>query len=343
MKTARNITLVSLLAAGVMSASTAYGHTDRLHRDFNRWAEGSAIKGTLTFTEPNQHGYDFAAQVTSGNTQHTKFVGTKEKLDWALGLEHRLAGGWSRLFLDYDHYETDESSRFTTLAGQQTDLLGVGGGGPLESFGQYDIDADSVKLGMRHRVNHSAKSLIDVGAALSWVDVDRDFTATQTAGAATRRLVQEADFEGFGPYFDVMVKHYTHRKNRTGFNVQMYAGAGLLYSETKFSSTLFDTANVTVEDFDREKLKGVSSEMMAKLAVGWDYRFCNRSMLSTTLGWMFMHYSDAFGGQTAGSFARFAAQTGGGTHLGGAGNASGGIPFTRQGPYLEFKWSGANF
>ncbi len=29
--------------------------------------------------------------------------------------------------------------------------------------------------------------------------------------------------------------------------------------------------------------------------------------------------------------------------LAGAGGSAGGIPFTRQGPYLEFKWSGANF
>lgn len=333
MKTVRNITLVSLLAAGVVSIP-AYAHN---------WVDSSAVKGTITFTEPNQQGYDFAAQVTSPTTQHTKFVGTKEKLDWALGVEHRLVNTpWTRIFLDYDHYETDESSRFNTTATGQRPLLGLAA--ITESFGQYDIDADSVKFGARHRVNHSKKSIIDLGAALSWIDVDRDFVATQTDGAATRRLVQEADFEGFGPFFDVTAKHFTHRKNRTGFNVQMYAGAGLLYSETKFNSTLFD-GTTALEDFDREKVKGVSSEMIAKLAIGWDHRFCDRSTLSTTLGWMFMHYSDAWGGQTAGSFARFATPVvaGGPVQMAGAGNASSGFPFTRQGPYLEFKWSGANF
>lgn len=342
MKTARNITLVSLLlTAGVMSVP-AYAHNN-LQRDVNRWADASAVKGTITFTEPNQHGFDFAAQDTGGNTQHTKFVGTKEKLDYALGLEHRLASGWTRIFLDYDHYETDESSRLNTAINQQTNLLGVVGGAGVvtESFGQYDIDADSVKFGARHRVNHSAKSIIDLGAALSWIDVDRDFIATQTDGATTRTLRQKADFEAFGPYFDVTVKHYTHSKNRTGFNVQMYAGAGLLYSETKFNSTLLDGAAATLANFDREKVKGVSSEMMAKLAIGWDYRMCNRSTLSTSLGYMIMHYSDAFGGQTAGSFATYAVAAN--ARLAGAGNASGGIPFTRQGPYLEFKWSGVNF
>lgn len=337
MKTARNITLVSLLlAAGVMSVP-ACAHD---------WVGSSAVKATVTFTEPNQHGYDFAAQTTSGvggavnSTQHTKFVGTKEKLDWALGLEHRLVDtSWTRLFLDYDHYETDESSRLNTLVNQQVNLLGVGAAGSvLESFGQYDIDADSVKLGARHRVNHSARTLVDLGAALSWVDVDRDFVATQTNGTPlTRTLRQEAEFEGFGPYFDVTVKHFANRKNRTGFNLQMYAGAGLMYAETHFKATLLE-GTVVQNNFDREKVKGVSSELMAKLAIGWDYRMCNRSTLSTTLGYMFMHYSDAFGGQTAGSFNRAAI-----TGFAGAGNASSGIPFTRQGPFLEFKWSGAHF
>lgn len=330
MKTVRNITLVSLLAAGVVSIP-AYAHN---------WVDSSAVKATITFTEPNQHGFDFASTVTSGavganSPAYVHFVGTKEKLDWALGLEHRLVNTpWTRIFLDYDHFETDESSSFNTAAGGQQDLLAVGGTPVIGSFGEYDIDADSVKLGMRHRVNHSKKSIVDLGAALSWIDVDRDFTATQsTVAGLSRSLIQEADFEGFGPFFDVTVKHFTHRNNRTGFNIQAYAGAGLLYSETKFVS------KVAGEVFDREKVKGVSAEMITKLAIGWDHRFCDKSTLSTSLGYMLMHYTDAFEyGATGGAYARFA--QGG---LAGAGNSSGGIPFTRQGPYLEFKWSGANF
>ncbi len=328
MKTVRNITLVSLLAAGVVSIP-AYAHN---------WVDSSAVKGTITFTEPNQHGFDFAATKTApgaANPGYVHFVGTKEKLDWALGLEHRLVNTpWTRIFLDYDHFETDESSTLNTAVGGQIDLLIPGGGATATgSFGEYDIEADSVKLGMRHRVNHSKKSIVDLGAALSWIDVDRDFTATQNDGAASVSLIQEADFEGFGPFFDVTVKHYTHRNNRTGFNIQAYAGAGLLYSETKFVSKL------GAEVFDREKVKGVSAEMITKLAIGWDHRLCNKSTLSTSLGYMLMHYTDAFEyGATGGAYARFA--QGG---LAGAGGSAGGIPFTRQGPYLEFKWSGANF
>lgn len=323
MKTVRNITLVSLLAAGVVSIP-AYAHN---------WVDSSAVKGTITFTEPNQHGFDFASQNTSLTSSHTKFVGTKEKLDWALGLEHRLVDTpWTRIFLDYDHYETDESSTLNTAAGAQASLLGLAG--ITGSFGEYDIDADSVKLGMRHRVNHSKRSIIDVGAALSWIDVDRDFTVTQNTGVASRSLIQEAEFEGFGPYFDVTLKHYPRSRNRTGFNVQAYAGAGLLYSETHFSNSI-----AGVQGFDREKVKGVSVETAAKLALGWDYRMCNKSTLSTSLGYMFAHYTDAFGGQTGGAFSVF----GGGAGSAGGANISSGIPFTRQGPYLEFKWSGANF
>lgn len=333
MKTVRNITLVSLLAAGVVSIP-AYAHN---------WVDSSAVKGTITFTEPNQHGFDFAAASTApaASSNFVHFVGAKEKLDWALGLEHRLVDTpWTRIFLDYDHYETDESSRFDTAAGGQRDLLNLGAA-VTGAFGEYDIDADSVKLGMRHRVNHSKRSIIDLGAALSWIDVDRDFTATQsTAAGVSRSLIQEADFEGFGPFFDVTVKHYPRSRNRTGLNIQAYAGAGLLYSETKFVSKVAD------EVFDREKVKGVSAEMITKLAIGWDYRFCNKSTLSTSLGYMMMHYTDAFEyGATGGAYARFAqaglvSAAGAGA---GAGNSSGGIPFTRQGPYLEFKWSGANF
>lgn len=319
MKTVRNITLVSLLAAGVVSIP-AYAHN---------WVDSSAVKGTITFTEPNQHGFDFAFANTGGTNRYAQFVGVKEKLDWALGVEHRLVNTpWTRIFLDYDHYETDESSTFN---GAQENLLGVGA--TVGAFGEYDIDADSVKLGMRHRVNHSKKSIIDVGAALSWIDVDRDFTATQsTAAGVSRSLIQEAEFEGFGPFFDVTLKHYPRTKNRTGFNVQAYAGAGLLYSETHFRSAI-----VGAGTFDREKVKGVSAEMAAKLAIGWDYRLCNRSTLSTSLGYMLTHYTDAFNyGATGGAINAL-----GGVF--GQGLASGSIPFTRQGPYLEFKWSGANF
>lgn len=336
MKTVRNITLVSLLAAGVMSVPAAHAHYKQLQNDVNRWAEGSAIKATVTFTEPNQHGMDFAA-ATTGAGQFTHFVGVKEQLDWAVGLEHRLASGWTRLFLDYDHYHADDSSSFT---GAQTNLLGLGAAA-VSATGEYNLHSDSAKLGMRHRVNHSRKSIIDLGAALSWVDMDRDFTVVHTnGGGATATLSQHADFDAFGPFFDVTVKHYTHSRNRTGLNIQMYAGAGLLYTETKFNSSI-----AGVENFDREKVKGVSAELIAKLGIGWDYRFCNRTMLSTTLGYMFMNYTDAFNyGGTGGAFARFAASGSNNVPgLAGAGNASGGFPFTRQGPYLEFKWSGANF
>lgn len=336
MKTVRNITLVSLLAAGVMSVPAAHAHYKQLQNDINRWAEGSAIKATITFTEPNQHGMDFAAATTGGGTQFTQFVGVKEQLDWALGLEHRLASGWTRIFFDYDHYHADDSSSFT---GTQRSLL-TGAGVTGTSTGEYNLHSDSAKLGMRHRVNHSRKSIIDLGAALSWVDADRDFTATQNVAGVVTTLSQHADFDAFGPFFDVTVKHYTNSRNRTGFNVQMYAGAGLLYSETKFNSSIG-----VVENFDREKVKGVSAEMIAKLGLGWDYRFCNRTMLSTTLGYMFMNYSDAFSyGATGGAYARFTTPGIGGLgNLAGAGNSSGGFPFTRQGPYLEFKWSGAGF
>lgn len=323
MKTVRNITLVSLLAAGVMSIP-AYAHN---------WVDSSAVKGTITFTEPNQHGFDFASANTGGGSRYTQFVGVKEKLDWAIGLEHRLVDTpWTRIFLDYDHYETDESSTFN---GAQIDLFGIGGTPISGAFGEYDIDADSVKLGMRHRVNHSKKSIVDLGAALSWIDVDRDFTATQiTAAGLSRSLIQEAKFEGFGPYFDVTVKHYTHSKNRSGFNIQAYAGAGLLYSETHFRSALIGTGT-----YDREKVKGVSAEMAAKLAIGWDYRMCNRSTLSTSLGYMLTHYTDAFNYGATGGVVNNPGNLG----IEVLGLSSGGVPFTRQGPYLEFKWSGSHF
>jgi hypothetical protein len=323
MKTARNITLVSLLAAGVISVP-AYAH---------KWIDNSAVKATVTFTEPNQHGFDFAATTTSGNTDYVNFVGVKEKLDWAIGLEHRIEGGWSRVFIDYDHFDNEQSSQLDTLAGGQTNLLGLAN--PTGSFGEYEVDADSVKFGIRHRLNHSKKSLVDFGAALSWIDVDRDVTFSQRAGANVRELQQEADFEAFGPFFDITAKHFLRSNNRTGLNVQAYAGAGLLYSETKFTSRLLDNGQVD-SVFDREKVKGVTSEMIMKLAIGWDYCFSNKTVLATSLGYMMMHYSDVFDyGALGASYSNQARNNQVGDY--------GPFPFTRQGPFLEFKYTGMNF
>lgn len=324
MKTARNITLVSLLAAGVISVP-AYAHN---------WIDNSAVKATVTFTEPNQHGFDFAATTTGAGTDFVHFVGTKQKLDWALGLEHRIEGGWTRVFLDYDHFDNEQSSQLDTLAGGQSNLLGLGA--ITGSFGEYEVDADSVKLGMRHRLNHSKKSIVDFGAALSWIDVDRDVTFSQRAGANVVELQQEADFEAFGPFFDITAKHFLRSNNRTGLNVQAYAGAGLLYSETKFTSRLLDNGAVD-SVFDREKIKGVTSEMIMKLAIGWDHCFSNKTVLSTTLGYMMMNYSDVFDyGALGASYQNRAARKDTTADFGP-------FPFTRQGPFLEFKYTGMNF
>ena len=331
MKTARNITLVSLLAAGVFTVP-AYAHD---------WLDRSAVKVTGTYTEPNQQGFDFAAAATGAASDYVQFVGVKQEFDWGLGLEHRMNNGVSRLFLDYDHYDADQSSRFTTAAGGQRDLLIAGGASTVtESFGEYDVKTDAFKIGTRHRLEFGHQYRVDLGAALSWLDLDRDFTATQTVGAQVATLTEEFDFDAFGPFFDVSAKYFPRSKNMKGLNLQAYVGAGLLYSESKFKARLHDTTVADDEVVDREKVKGVTAEMIAKLAVGWDYAFCNKSTLSTSLGWMMMHYSDVFDyAAMGGSYqAWFGNQA-----RAGSGNSSGAFPFTRQGPFLEFKWSGMNF
>lgn len=332
MKTARNITLVSLLAAGVI-AVPAYA-------SYQQSVDRSAVKATITFTEPNQHGFDFAALQTGPNvnTGYVDFVGVKQKLDFGLGVEHRLSNGVSRLFLDYDRFRSEQSSELNTIAGRQLNLLGVPA--VTGAFGEYEVEADTLKFGSRHRLEFGPSYTVDLGAALSWIDADRDTSFTHRDGADVRELQQEADFDAFGPFFDVSTKYYLqgHSKHKRGFNLQAYAGAGLLYSETKFTSRLFVNGAVT-ESFDREKVKGVSSEMAAKLAIGWDYCFSNKTVLSTSLGYMLTHYSDAWGGATSGAYNRFTTSNGNA----GAGSTSVGFPFTRQGPFLEFKWSGVNF
>ncbi len=340
MKTARNITLVSLLAAGVIAVPVAYAKNN-VRNNVENWLDHTAVKATLTFTEPNQHGFDFASvQTAPANKGYVDFVGVKQEFDYALGLEHKLSNGVSRLFVDYDHFETEQSSAFS---GAQQDLLAVGGAGAVTASGKYEIRSDAVKLGSRHRLNFGSAYSVDLGAALSWIDVDRDFLATQVNNAAppvSRSLLQEANFRAFGPFFDVATKYHMNSKNKKGLNLQAYAGAGLLYAKSNFTSSLLTGGAAGAETFDREGVKGLSSEMAIKLAIGWDHVLCNKSMLSASLGYMMMHYSDAFNyGATGGAYARFAQ---GAAPLGaGTGNSSAGFPFTRQGPFLEFKWSGA--
>ena len=341
MKTARNITLVSLLAAGVLSVP-AYAHEHLEH-----YVDRSAVKVTGTYTEPNQFGFDFAAAATGAGADYVEFVGVKQEFDWGIGLEHRMDNGVSRLFLDYDHYDADQSSRFNTDPTGQRDLLfgGVGGGGAgtiVESFGEYDIRTDTFKVGTRHRLEFGHQYRIDLGAALSWIDLDRDFRATQTDNANPANVAtlnEEMDFDAFGPYFDVSAKYFLHGKNMRGFNLQAYAGAGLLYSESKYRATLV-RPGVDTEVFDREKIKGVTAELAGRLAVGWDYRLCNKSTFSTALGWMMVHYKNAldYAGMGGSFSVSFSEQERSGTS-----NSSSAHSFTRQGPFLEFKWSGHGF
>ena len=338
MKTARNITLVSLLAAGVIAVPVAYAKS-KAHHNVENWLDHTAVKATLTFTEPNQHGFDFASvQTAPAGKDYVDFVGVKQEFDYALGLEHKLSNGVSRLFVDYDHFETEESSAFS---GAQQNLLAVPAAaappnGVFTASGKYEIRSDAVKLGSRHRLNFGSAYSVDLGAALSWIDVDRDFLATQAnRDGVSHNLLQEANFRAFGPFFDVATKYHMNSKNKKGLNLQAYAGAGLLYAKSNFTSSLLTPGVVAAETFDREGVKGLSSEMAIKLAIGWDHVLCNKSMLSASLGYMMMHYSDAFNyGATGGAYARFA-------NNGTNGTSSSGFPFTRQGPFLEFKWSGA--
>ncbi len=337
MKTARNITLVSLLAAGVIAVPVAYAKNN-VRNNVENWLDHTAVKATLTFTEPNQHGFDFASvQTAPANKGYVDFVGVKQEFDYALGLEHKLSNGVSRLFVDYDHFEAEQSSGFS---GVQENLLGAGA---ATASGNYEIRSDAVKLGSRHRLNFGSAYSVDLGAALSWIDVDRDFLATQTAAGVSRSLLQEANFRAFGPFFDVATKYHMNAKNKKGLNVQAYAGAGLLYAKSNFTSSLLTGGAAGAETFDREGVKGLSSEMAIKLAIGWDHVLCNKTVFSASLGYMMMHYSDAFNyGATGGAYARFAQGAAVAANPGaGAGNSSAGFPFTRQGPFLEFKWSGA--
>jgi hypothetical protein len=336
MKTARNITLVSLLAAGVFTVP-AYAHD---------WLDRSAVKATVTYTEPNQHGFDFASNLTNALiNDYIQFVGTKQEFDWALGLEHRY-DDTSRLYIDYDHFDTDEDSDFNTTRGAQRDLFNPNNDeGIASSLGAFDLDVDTLRLGTRHRLKFGHNYNVDLGAGLEWLSADRDFTVTQSSGVGyTGVLREEADFDGVGPFLDVTAKYYMQSRLK-GFNLQAYAGAGLLYSETHFTSVLTRVGATGFqpdrEVFDREKVKGVSSEVVMKLALGWDYCFSNKSMLSTSLGYMIQHYTDVFDyGAVGGAYSVFFS---GEERSAGKGNSSANFPFTRQGPFLEFKWSGMNF
>jgi hypothetical protein len=335
MKTARNITLVSLLAAGVFTVP-AYAHD---------WLDRSAVKATITYTEPNQHGFDFASTLTNDvYNDYLQFVGAKQEFDWAVGLEHRY-DDTSRLYIEYDHFDTDEDSSFNTVAGGQRDLLANFGGGVgaiTSSIGAYDLDTDTLRLGTRHRLKFGSNYNVDLGAGLEWLSVDRDFTVTQSDGAGyTGVLREDADFDGVGPFMDVTAKYYMQSRLK-GFNLQAYAGAGLLYTETHYTSVLTRVGGGQAREvFDREKVKGVSSEVVMKLALGWDYCFSNKSMLSTSLGYMIQHYSDVFDyGALGGAYSVLASSE---ERSAGKGYSSANFPFTRQGPFLEFKWSGMNF
>jgi hypothetical protein len=144
---------------------------------------------------------------------------------------------------------------------------------------------------------------------------------------------------GIGPYFDVTARSYPMSSNRCGLSLVAQAGLGLLYSTSKYRAKISDNTGVVTNNFEREQVKSVNTEILGRLGIGWDTRFNNHTKFGVLLGYEARHYAGAL---AYGEWSAPGAIAGG---LGSAGFGGSSAPhaFTRQGPFLEVKFSGCHF
>ena len=327
----KNTKILSLMGL-CLGAMTAMPVVAALQHPF---MDRSAVTLGVTFDAAGTNSLEFARRTASTNQDQVFFIGMENKLNFNVGLEHKLSHEDARLFLEYDHFSKDSSS--TEDEGTLIFNSENGGGVPIRATGEISYETDNLKLGSRHRLHFCPNFRVDLGAGISWMDLDSQQTTSEGIPTALiARLVEEHEFTGIGPYFDFTTRFDPHRywPHIKGLHLVAHGGLGLLYAKTKYRAQQFTSAGTLTQNFERETVKTVATELLGRLALGWETHFNNKTQLGILLGYQVRHYSGALAyGEWSAPGAIMA-----GNPIAGAGGSSTSQPFTRQGPFLEIKF-----
>ncbi len=270
-----------------------------------------------------------------GGHSHT-FIEPKNEYDFAAGLTYRFANSNTRLFLDYDHFDTDEEKA-------DIDLRNICYLPPPDTFGfaRLEVHAYEFRVGAMHALNFNRFNL-DLLAFFENVKLTQTLFGSIVQEEEYSVFSSENNTRGFGPGIGVNARHYPCWMWR---HWNLFAGlrASLLQSQYHFTSFYeADDAKGGIYSYDAEGTESIVGKLDVEFGINYHTAFKHEMhgiKSDISLGFRFMNM---FGALKNGNMA---------FNPNGGANATVMQDFTpnqgpandwgRFGPFLRFKIGGA--
>lgn len=248
---------------------------------------GVALYGTATYTEATNNAATMGMTDPTLSPSRYIAVDPGHELDWGLGISWRLGESDTRMFFDYDHFNSSETKSASGLTN-----LGVGApiGGSQAILGQH---AEQYRLGIAHTLHFGSRVDLTLNGFLEYAKFDRDFTQAND-GADFVVSNSKEKVKGFGPGFGANLR-------AEPFTVcpefGLFAGlnTSLLYTDNEYKQNI--DINGGGLAFDPEETHSVVVKFDAEFGI--DYRrIINSNMarflFKAELGMRYMNAINAF-------------------------------------------------
>ncbi len=328
MKQALKYTLAALAASAVAAPAFA-GHTSNILSNL-------AVSGTVTYSEVNSDGNHFADQLLATNAFRPSYVEHDYETDYGVGLTYRIGNSNTRLYVEYDHFDSNDNRQvqnYASLARAAT-IVNV-------TDAVSEIETDSLKFGFRHTLDFGHHFDLDLGAGLEYANLERRLNIRRVEANGTQVFQAERynETEGFGAYMDAKGRAFPFGGKYHCWSLFGQAGVGLLFADVRDFYKTTDNNGAPVSGwFDAESRDSTIAKLDASMGVEFN-RVMHSDLggvhVSVKGGVQFTNYINAF--QNGALF-----QSTGANGVGNGSTNTSSDDFSRFGPFLTLTVGGAN-